>query len=240
MNHASRFHKYLLLPMAVLLMFAVLGSDCKKQEPKSDGGFETGSMTGNDGKVYKTVKIGNQVWMAENLRETKYRNGDTIPEVTDDVEWGGLTTSARCVYDNSESNADIYGYLYNWFAVADGRNIAPSGWRVPTDADWTTLVNYLGGGYRAEGSKMKEAGTWHWTLPNREATNESGFTALPGGYRANGNGYFNYLGNIAHFWSATEYNTNDAWDRVLYYDHSGVDRNYDNKRNGFSVRLIRD
>ena len=135
MNHASRFQKYLLLPLTVILMFGVLGSNSQTSS--------TGTMKGNDGKVYKTVKIGNQVWMAENLRETRYRDGSAIPVVTDAKQWTKLTTGARCAHYNKESNYAVYGYLYNWHAVNDRRNITPPGWRVPTDTDWATLENCL-------------------------------------------------------------------------------------------------
>jgi len=234
MNHAYRFHKYLLLPLTVILMFGVLGSDCKKSSTGPDTKPDT--MTGNDGKVYQTVTIGNQVWMAENLRETKYRNGDAIPNVTDNTEWSGLSTGARCAYNNSETTADTYGYLYNWYAVDDSRNLAPSGWRVPTDADWTTLTNYLGSN---AGVKMKEAGTSHWNSPNTGATNESGFTALPGGYRCSDGDFIN-LGYSASFWSSTEGGISLVWARALYFDHSEVSRYSSSEQFGFSVRLVRE
>jgi len=198
--------------------------------------LETGAMTGNDGKTYKTVKIGGQWWMSENLRETKYRNGDAIPEVTDNSQWGNLNTGARCSYGNEESNATTYGYLYNWYAAVDRRNIAPAGWRVPTDADWTALTNYLGS---HSGGKMKATGTPHWQRPNEGATNASRFSALPGGYRFYG-GDFGYLGITAYFWSATEYDTDGAWGRHLDCSASDVYRSSRDKQNGFSVRLVRE
>ncbi len=199
----------------------------------------TGTMTGNDGTTYATVKIGDQWWMAENLKETKYRNGDDIPKVEDNSTWAGLSTGARCAYNNSESTANTYGYLYNWYAVDDDRNIAPSGWRVPTDAEWTTLTTYLGGESVA-GGKLKETGTTHWNSPNTGATDESGFSALPGGYRYFSSGVFYHLGYLAQFWSATESSTDHAWNRYLDYHNSDVRRYNDTKRYGFSVRLVRD
>jgi len=199
----------------------------------------TGTMTGNDGKTYATIKIGNQWWMAENLKETRYRNGDVIPRVTDDSTWNGLFTGARCAYDNDENIAEIYGYLYNGYSVVDGRNLSPSDWRVPTEADWTKLADYIGG-QLAAGGKMKEAGTIHWKSPNTGATNESGFAALPGGFRLLKDGSFGYLGYFAAFWSSTEAFAGYMWSRNLGYDRSAMFRDDSGRKSGFSVRLVRE
>ena len=195
-------------------------------------------VTDYDGNTYFVVKIGDQCWMAQNLKVTHYRNGDPIPNVTDSAEWENLTTGAYCEYANDPANVATYGRLYNWYAVDDIRNIAPEGWHVPTDAEWQTLVDYLGGSSVA-GGKLKEAGTTHWNPPNTGATNESGFTALPGGYRY-GNGYFHHMGYYAFFWSSTELDSNYAWLRILGYDGSQVGRNYGYKHSGFSFRCVRD
>jgi uncharacterized protein (TIGR02145 family) len=203
--------------------------------------FRTGAgmtVTDIDGNVYRTVKIGEQWWLAENLKVTHYRNGDAIPNVTDGTEWSGLTTGVYCNYDNNESFVSTYGRLYNWHAVNDSRNIAPAGWHVSRDEEWQSLVDYLGGDAVA-GGKMKEAGYSHWQSPNTGATNESGFSALPGGYR-DLDGYFNEMGYSAVFWSSTEDRPSIAWFRSLYYLHSGVYRSGNYKRSGFSVRLVRD
>ena len=193
-------------------------------------------MTDIDGNVYHTIKIGNQVWMAENLKVTKYRDGTAIPNITNNIDWTSLSTGAYGVYDNDETNKNLYGYLYNYYAVDDSRNIAPEGWHVPTDDEWTTLIDFLGGS-SISGGKMKEAGTAYWNNPNSGATNESGFTALPGGYR----GYvYNNMGNYSFFWSSTESSNADAWTRFLYYNYSGISRNYYDKTGGCSVRCIRD
>ena len=210
-----------------------------------------GTMRGNDGKVYKTVRIGNQIWMAENLMETRYRNGDAIPEVRDSDQWARVTTGARCSYDNNAGNADIYGYLYNWHAVNDRRNIAPPGWRVPSDDDWKELERALGmsrsvadeTGWRGSpvGSRLA-GGASLWgsgALKNHAVFGTSGFSALPAGYRHDANGRF-YNNSYAHFWSATVFGANHAWDRYLYFNDSGVYRYDYNKRTGFSVRLVRD
>lgn len=215
------------------------GSNYKVRVTADDANLETGTMTGNDGKTYQTVKIGDQWWMSENLKETQYRDHSAITNVTDNAVWAALTTEAYCAYDNSETTANTYGYLYNWYAVDDSKNIAPAGWHVPTDAELTTLTTYLGGTGVA-GGKMKELGTTHWNSPNTGATNESGFSGLPGGYRDHDNGTFGGLGGYAYFWSSTEYDSGDAWGRDLGYGYSEVYRYCGSKRHGFSVRLIRD
>ncbi len=210
---------------------------------------QTGSMTGNDGKTYHTVKIGEQWWMAENLRETQYRDGTVIPNVTDNSEWDTWNSPAWRVFDDDESNADTYGYLYNWFAVVDTQNIAPKGWHVSTDADWKALERYLGmgetdvedTGWRgtAEGGKLKAAGTTYWLIFNIGATNESGFTALPAGL-CDYDGLFTEKGSYAYFWTASEYGLSSAWCRSLFSYLSSIKRSHRNKNNGFAVRLVRD
>ena len=197
----------------------------------------TGTVTDIDGNTYQTVKIGEQWWMAENLKVTHYRNGDAIPNVTNDTTWSDLTTSAYCNYNNNSSNATTYGRFYNWYAVNDSRNIAPTGWHVPSDAEWQTLVDYLGGD---AGGKMKETGTTHWNSPNTGATNESGFTALPGGCRRYSSGSFSSMRSTASFWSSTEYYTYGACVRTLSCSYSYVARYCYYERNGYSVRCVRD
>lgn len=205
-----------------------------------------GTMTDQDGNVYKTVKIGNQWWMAENLKVTHYRNGDPIPNVTVRSEWENLSTGARCAHDNNDNNIATYGLLYNWYAVDDSRNIAPAGWHVPTDEEWKELEMHLGmsqsdadgTGWRGtdEGSKLKATSGWY---NNGNGTNISGFTALPGGYR-NYYGTFYRIGKYGYWWSATARYSNSAWHRYLGYDSSVVDRSSGGKKYGYSVRLVRD
>ena len=211
--------------------------------------FETDAVTDIDGNVYQTVKIGDQWWMAENLKVTRYRNGYAIANVTGTSEWAGLSTGSYCNYDNDVNNTTTYGSLYNWYAVNDNHNFAPQGWHLPSDEEWKEMEMHLGmslseaesTGYRGidEGGKMKETGTTHWNSPNTGATNESGFTALPGGYRS-GSGYFSNLGNDAYFWSSTEGSSSAAWYRYLYHNNSQVSRNEGNKCFGFSVRCVKD
>ncbi len=191
--------------------------------------------------------------MAENLKVTHYRDGTSIPHVTDNSEGPGLSTGAYCAYDNNESNVTTYGYLYNWYAVNDSRNIAPNGWHVPTDEEWKQLEMYLGMsesetnnyGWRGtnEGSKLAgNAELWPGgNLENNAAFGESGFSALPGGYSCYDSGSFSYMDYRAYFWSSTEINDNSAWDRALVHNHSNVFRtNLSNKKLGFSVRCLKD
>lgn len=196
------------------------------------------TVTDIDGNVYRTVRIGNQWWMAENVRTVHYRNGDPIPNVTENSTWSSLTNGAYCDYDNNSSNVSTYGRLYNWYTVADSRNIAPAGWHVPSDAEWQTLINTLGGSSVA-GGKMKENGTIHWDSPNTGATNESGFSALSAGPRLY-DGDFSHLGSHAYFWSSSEHAAYYAWFVSLYYAGSAATRNNFSKPYGFSIRLVRD
>ena len=208
------------------------------------------TLTDIDGNAYQTIKIGNQWWMAENLKVTHYRNAEAILNVTDDSEWSNLSTGAYCNYDNDVNNAATYGSLYNWHAVNDSRNIAPEGWHVPSDEEWKELEMHLGmsqseadsTGWRGtnEGGKLKETGTEHWNSSNIGATNESGFTALPGGYRYIFGNFNNSIGDIAGFWSSTESSSGYVWNRYLMASSSGVSRNYSQEQHGFSVRCVRD
>jgi uncharacterized protein (TIGR02145 family) len=197
-----------------------------------------GTFSDTDGNVYHAVSIGTQVWMVENLKTTRFNDGAAIPLVTDSGAWSALATPGYCWYGNdSATNKDVYGALYNWFAVNSGK-LAPAGWHVPTDSEWTVLTNYLGGASVA-GGPLKEAGTAHWAFPNSGATNASGFTALPGGYR-NPNGAFFYLGHDGYWWSSTVYDSADSWYRGMsYYGAANVGRqSYDNVY-GLSVRCVR-
>jgi uncharacterized protein (TIGR02145 family) len=199
-----------------------------------------GTVTDIDGNVYNTVVIGTQVWMVENLKTTRYRNGDPIQNITDSTQWNiYLTTGAYCNYHNNVSYANTYGCLYNWYAVSDSRNIAPTGWHVPTNAEWTTLTNFLGG-YTVAGGKLKEAGTMHWASPNTNATNETGFTALPGGYREGFYGTFELITNYLYSWSSTEVNASNAWFVLMGYNFGNMTEGIYDKIFGFSVRCIKD
>lgn len=200
---------------------------------------ESPTVTDIDGNVYRTVQIGAQCWMAENLRTTTYAYGDPILNITNNLGWTQLTNGTWAHYENNVSFENPYGKLYNWYAVADPRNVCPSGWHVPTDAEWTVLSDYLGG-QGVAGGKMKSVGTQYWLDPNTGATNESGFSGLPGGNRNGIGGYFSLLGNGGTWWSASmsiggEY----PWTRALDVGNATIIRNYNYMRSGFSVRCLR-
>lgn len=196
-------------------------------------------VTDASGNIYATIILGNgQEWMAENLKTTKYANGDSIPNVTDDTDWSNLITGAWAHYDNDSLYENPYGKLYNYFTVADPRNVCPTGWHVPTNGEWNALIVYLGGDSIA-GGKMKSTGTQYWLNPNIDATNQSGFSGLPGSYR-NFSGTFNYIGYGGLWWSSTEYDTWNAWGRDLSYD-DGIASNYHGSKNfGYSIRCLED
>ena len=196
-----------------------------------------GQVMDFDDNVYNTVTIGTQVWMRENLKVTHFTNGNNISHVTDKNTWIALTTDGYCWYDNDDNNKDIYGALYNWFTVNTGK-LCPTGWHVASDAEWTALETYLGGSEMAGGA-LKESGNDHWDSPN-DATNSSGFTALPGGSLGGGDGSFDYLGFNGAWWSLTESTTELAWYRWMKKQDTEIIRDDANKRYGLSVRCIKD
>jgi uncharacterized protein (TIGR02145 family) len=218
----------------------------------------TNTVTDADGTVYTTVKIGDQVWTVENLMTTKFNDGTPIPLVTDRSEWITAGDSARpafCWYENDTNNRAKYGALYNWFAVSSGK-LAPKGWHVPTDSDWTKLEDYLAEkGYNWDTTKAGQtiakamAAKTDWASNNGPGAvgndisknNQSGFSALPGGFRID-RGDFYDSGLHGYWWSATEYDTTLVWRRALYYDKSTRIRSYGTlkKGSGFSVRLVKD
>lgn len=205
--------------------------------------FVTGNGGGNntctdiDGNTYSTVTIGTQVWMAENLKVTRYRNGDLITYVSDASAWSSLSAGGYCYYDNLTSNAITYGNLYNWAAVNDSRNLAPPGWHVPTYDEWNTLITYLGGSSVA-GGKMKETGNLHWNAPNN-ATNESGFTALGGGLRDQLGNYF-AMGYNTYWWSTTSEDPTYSWAVNNTYDQTLAFPVVYEKPLGFPIRCVKD
>ncbi len=240
---------------SVLLLF----STCKKYEIEGEqitGANGTSGTTGAngttvtvtdiDGNIYNTIAIGSQVWMAENLKVTKYKNGDPIPNVS----LGSVTYGAWCYYNNSQSNS-VYGKLYNWYAANDSRNICPTGWHIPTSIEWNVLKNYLGGDIvvgssvtNIAGGALKETGISHWWTPNSGATNTSGFTGLPGG-TANPASCpcfgFNGIGNVGMWWSSSIHTGNYGWDWHLNSSSSQLyDSPLEDKARGCSIRCVKD
>lgn len=189
-----------------------------------------------EGNEYKTVQIGTQIWMVENLRTTTYNDGTPIPNVTEFGDWNALSSGGYAWYDNDEAtNKNLYGALYNGYAVDTGK-LAPEGWHIPTNAEWQILADYLGGSSEA-GGKLKEKGFTNWDYPNTDATNEVGFTALPGGFRDGG---FIGIGINAQWWTLTETSATEATYRWVSFDNGNLaELNY-NKNNGFSIRCIKD
>ena len=213
-----------------VVLIIILIQSCKKEVDNI--------IKDTDGNIYNNaVTIGTQVWMAENLRTTKYSNGDTIGTTALDIA-NESTPKYQWPYDGDENNVAAYGRLYTWYAVADSRNICPAGWHVPTDDDWTTLTTFLGGEDVA-GGKLKETGTSHWLAPSTGVTNESNFTALPGGYR-NFDGTFGYLPSRGFWWSSTEHSTSLGYSRTMSSIFYFVGRDGTNKQFGFSVRCLKD
>jgi uncharacterized protein (TIGR02145 family) len=194
-------------------------------------------VTDIDGHVYPTIIIGTQEWMAENLRTSKYQDGSVIPLVTNNTSWSSLNNGAYCWYDNDNKYEHPYGKLYNWYTVEDSKGLCPSGWHVPSHAEWTTLTDFLGG-LGTAGGLMKEGGSAHWDFPNTKATNASGFTGLPGGLRYTG-GSFGSLGTYGYWWSSIEVDS-DAWYRVLDHITGECSSQKNDKTFGFSVRCVHD
>jgi len=195
------------------------------------------TVTDIDGNVYNTVKIGNQTWMKENLKATRFNDSTAIPLVTDGYEWINSTIAGYSWVNNDTYSKDLYGAIYNYYAVSTGK-LAPKGWHVPSQTEIDTLTTYLGG-YPVAGSKLKESGNVHWYSANSDATNSSGFTALPGGYRSNATGDFHNSGLWGVFWSSTELNGMGGR-LILECTTANSDYSFDNKAEGFNVRCIKD
>jgi uncharacterized protein (TIGR02145 family) len=229
-------NKFLFFHLILLGFILFITGSCKKDEMVSS------TVTDIDGNVYNVVVIGTQIWMQENLKTTRYNDGTPIINITDTTAW---TTAgpAYCWYSNDAATyKETYGALYNWYAVdpeSNGnKNLCPEGWHVPADAEWKTLVNYLGG-EMAAGGKLKENGAAHWMSPNTGADNSSGFTALPGGFSNFPDGSFVEIRRAGCWWSATDGDALSATDWGLYYLDNIAYRLYSRKSCGFSVRCVR-
>lgn len=213
---------------AILLL---LSTGCKKNEKPPD------PVSDIDGNIYKTVKIGSQIWMTENLKTTTLNDGIAIPPVSDADSWFNTNTPGLCWYNNNAASfKDVYGALYNSFTISTGK-LCPDGWHIPSNEEWDELSGFLGDSTSA-GGKLKEAGTDHWLSPNTGADNKSGFTALPAGVRYL-EGTFATVSSGTGFWSASEAGSNDEWYVSLYYGSAGISTGHRNKKHGFSVRCIK-
>ena len=236
--------RFWISPLIIIIGLIFFAGFCQKE----DDDDASGAITDKDGNVYTSVTIGTQIWMVENLKTTKYNDGTDIPLVTIDEAWTDLAydhTEGYCWYDNNAANKADYGALYNWYAVKTGK-LCPTGWHVPSHDEWTTLANHLGG-ENVAGAKLKETGNSHWIAPfNDDATNETGFSARPGGYR-DLYGLFHWIGERGIWWTSTETGVayNDVWYWCMYvgtsaltgFDYTG---NYSVSSSGCAVRCIKD
>jgi uncharacterized protein (TIGR02145 family) len=207
-----------------------------------------GTMTDQQGNVYKTIVIGTQEWMAENLKTSIYRNGDPIANLSD-IDWATSTIGSWRYYNNDSQPECPYGKLYNWYAVGDSRNVCPTGWHVPSDTEWSDLIGFLDSNYESNayqtsqsiiaGYKLKSTGSQYWTSPNQSVTNESGFSGLPGGVIF-GNTQSYSASDRGFWWSSTDGGNYGPWCRLLFYNGGGVSRLTNPKQDGFSIRCLRD
>jgi uncharacterized protein (TIGR02145 family) len=190
-----------------------------------------------DGNVYQSIKIGNQTWMRDNLKVSKYRNGDNIASGLTNSQWGTTTSGAVTAYDNNGSISTFYGNLYNWYAVSDSRGLCPTGWHVPSQSEFSELISFLGGAAIAGGKIKSESSTW--ASPNIAASNSSGFSSLAAGTRPQ-NGSYTSLGSFTAYWSITPTLSNDAFGIFLNSQSINVATGYDIRYSGYSVRCLKD
>ena len=221
--------------LLVVLIISLLG--CNKDEI-----VVPSLVTDIDGNTYQIINIGNQKWLNKNLKTTNYKDGTPITLVTNANEWANLTSEAYSWYDNDANTyKKDYGALYNWYAVNTGK-LCPTGWHVPSVTEWTVLTDYLSGESVA-GGKLKDTGLTHWESPNEGATNETQFSALPGGSRVSDaiqKGNFNLIGQNGYWWSSNQSSADNAWFRVMYSFNASVLRYEAEKKHGFSVRCLKD
>jgi uncharacterized protein (TIGR02145 family) len=242
----KKTYRILILTL-VIGSFLMLTSNCSKDVNNKPTTSETAKDI--DGNVYHTVTIGTQVWMVENLKTTNFRNGDPIPNVTDSAAWRNLRSAAYCNYNNDVTIGNKYGKLYNWFAINDSREITPSGWHIPTNDEWNTLISYVNANLNTSGGIAKALAAKTDWISSTDAgaigndltkNNSSGFTAVPGGY-CHSSGAFYSIGEDGDWWSSTEPNVYGVWVRSLHFNVSFlITGTTPNKENGFSVRCIKD
>ena len=197
------------------------------------------TVTDVDGNTYNTVSIGNQIWLTENLKTTKFNNQDPIPLVTDNTLWSTQTEAAYCSYQDDNLLANEYGNLYNWHVLNDIRNVCPTGYHVPSILEWEALIDFLGGAAVA-GGKLKEAGLAHWIDPNTGATNSSGFTLLPSGWRAHNNGFYENLTYMAYQWSSTSIDALNASIMLVGFDSESCLTSESHKLTGLPIRCLKE
>jgi uncharacterized protein (TIGR02145 family) len=235
--------------LALIGATLILLNSCEKGQGDGNNGQ---LVVDADGNVYATVIIGNQEWIAENLRTTRYNDGSSIPTGHTNEQWASLSTGAYAIYPHSQIdglNSDVevleaFGALYNWHAVTNSRELCPKGWRVPTNEEWSTLTNYAGGESFA-GGKLKSTRTApdahpRWDIPNKGATNAYEFSAFPGGFRLANGGNFHRIGGWGYWWSSSEYGARKAWSKIMHFDFGDVTSHGFDKTFGFSVRCVRD
>jgi uncharacterized protein (TIGR02145 family) len=217
----------------------IISNSCNKDNTRQPD-IKPSTVTDGDGNIYGKVIIGTQVWLTENLKTTKYLNGDLIGTTTPaDLDiYDEVTPKYQWAYGGNEDNVATYGRLYTWYVITDTRNVCPAGWHVPSDEEWLTLENYLGG-YAIAGGKIKEIGTTHWTTPNYMASNITGFTALPNGWRHFEDTFVNFA-KFGGWWSSTEYTATDAFCNYVGYKSEVVTEEIDNKKCGIAVRCLKD
>ncbi|MCX6246770.1 MAG: hypothetical protein NTW10_03460 [Bacteroidetes bacterium] len=231
--------KILIFPIVLMALFFMVESGCKKSS--DDTTSQSNTVTDIDGNIYHMVRVGTQVWTVENLKTTKFNDGFSIALDTSATAWGLLTSPSSCYYNNDISNKGTYGMLYNWYAVNTGK-LAMKGWHIPSNAERKILSDYLGGDTLG-GGKMKttgtlEAGTGLWLAPNGGATNESGFSAIPVGQRTYA-GKFKTIGMYSFFWNSDEQDSDFAWSFGPSYLNAGAYYGTYFKKNGFSVRCVK-
>jgi uncharacterized protein (TIGR02145 family) len=214
-----------------ILLISASGCNGHNGEPAAE------DVTDVDGNAYKTVRIGRHVWMSENLRVTHYRNGDAIPETRNAAEWSAVENGAWAAYENNRENGVRYGFLYNWHAVNDPRGLAPKGWHVATDGEWSELAEALGGEEKAGGA-LKAPGQWKQS--GTAGQKASGFNALPSGARRDSDGQFVVLGEFARFWTSSTASAGKVFARALGYYDGALRRGEVGKKNGFSVRCVKE
>jgi uncharacterized protein (TIGR02145 family) len=215
----------------------IFNTTVNSMQIKISSGWVALISTSTSAVCLPTIVIGTQQWMNKNLDVAFYKNGDPIPQVTDGATWAALTTGAWCYYNNDSTLGNTYGKLYNWYAVNDTRGLAPQGWHIPSDAEWTTLSTSLGGEAVA-GGKMKEAGTLNWASPNTGGNNNSGFAALPGGFRQNAQ--FGLVGSWGSWWSFTPVDDTNVWGRFILNNDGFLGRGLTAKTYGYYVRCVKD